>query len=259
MPQQGEDLSGRDLSGSDFSGATLRYVDFSRADLSDADLGGADLRYADLSDADLSGADLSGADLEHATLVGSDLTDATLSGTQLGHATFEAGGDSEGSGDSAEEDLSSAVGSVIVWGTLALGITLLLAGWSNFWMVFVIGFAVVLPLAGTLAGWYEERTAEAEPEPKSDDADERPDPLADLRRRYADGEIDDAEFERRVERLLETESMTDAELAYGEGASKPGSESESASESKPDSGSESGSESEPESTAADPQLEREVE
>ncbi|WP_415381063.1 pentapeptide repeat-containing protein [Halosimplex sp. TS25] len=239
MPQQGDDLSGRDLSGADFSDANLRHVDLSDADLSDADLSGANLRHADLDGADLSGADLSDANLGHATLVGADLTDATLSGAQMDHAVFEADGDSKAG------DLSSAVGSVVVSATLVLGIALLLAGWSNFWIVFVVGFAGVLPVASALSGWYESRATGSDP----GERDEQTDALATLRRRYADGEIGDAEFERRVERLLEAESVDDAETVYGESAPEPGPESVSEPASEPGS----------ESTAADPRSERDIE
>lgn len=41
----------------------------------------------------------------------------------------------------------------------------------------------------------------------SSEVDETEAPLAILRQRYARGEIDEVEFERRVERLLETESL----------------------------------------------------
>lgn len=40
-------------------------------------------------------------------------------------------------------------------------------------------------------------------------------PLERLRRRYAEGELDEAEFERRVERLLETEAIDEQALSDG--------------------------------------------
>jgi len=48
---------------------------------------------------------------------------------------------------------------------------------------------------------------------ETDDADP-PDPLSILRERYACGEIDEAEFERRVERLLETDSIETAKRRH---------------------------------------------
>jgi uncharacterized membrane protein len=86
------------------------------------------------------------------------------------------------------------------FGALALGVE----GW---WIFFVIGFAGLLPLAVGLTKLYESRRASASDATPAD-ADEEA--LAALRRRYAAGEIDEAEFERRVERLLETESVADA-------------------------------------------------
>ena len=86
---------------------------------------------------------------------------------------------------------------VVAFGGLALDV-------SFWWVVFPVGFGGVLPLAVALT---RRRRAE-----RTDDAsDGRSDALDELRARYARGEIDEAEFERRVERLLETE--TDAEAA----------------------------------------------
>jgi len=39
------------------------------------------------------------------------------------------------------------------------------------------------------------------------DGESAPDPLATLRERYASGEIDESEFERRLERLVATEDV----------------------------------------------------
>mgnify|MGYP000713572691 CR=1 FL=1 len=224
MPQQGEDLSGRDFSGADLSGTNLVNTDLSDADLSNANLSDANLTNADLRGSDLSGADLDGADLTNAKLGDADLTDTSLSDAKMVNVSFE---DDE---DGLTGTVTSAVGGL----TLLVGFALLAMGVSNFWLAFVIGWAVLTPLAGTLAGWYEDRTAD------DSSTDEQANALAALRQRYADGEIDEAEFERRVERLLETESMSDAEDAYG-GPSAPDSSSAAG-----------GSES-------DPELERELE
>ena len=62
-----------------------------------------------------------------------------------------------------------------------------------------MGYGGVLPLA--LALVRRRGPSTTAPEPQSEDT-----PLATLRERYARGEIDDEEFERRVEHLLETES-----------------------------------------------------
>lgn len=81
---------------------------------------------------------------------------------------------------------------------LGLGFLALFTGQSWFWMVWIIGFAVLLPVFSMLFGTDEEEAEEASEPPRSD-------PLDDLKRRYANGELDDDEFEARLERLLETE------------------------------------------------------
>jgi len=79
-------------------------------------------------------------------------------------------------------------------GGLALGID-----WA--WIAFPVGYGGVLPLA--------VGRAKARARRGTGGGNERPaageDPLTTLRERYARGEIDDVEFERRVERLVETE------------------------------------------------------
>lgn len=109
----------------------------------------------------------------------------------------------EGDETPLEEIVSGAVTAL----TLLVGFGLMFADVSYFWVVFPVGFAGVLPLALGLVKLYhrqEERDTTTTPSDETEDA------LEELRQRYARGEFTDEEFERRVERLLETESVTDA-------------------------------------------------
>jgi len=215
----GDGLGGRDLAGTDLRGADLAGVDLSGTDLTGASLTGADLHDADLSGTDLTGADLRGADLSNADLTDADLSDASVTGADLHGATLEgtelAGADlrgadmSDGGGDGS---LRSRVGSVIGSATLVLGLVALAAGFSWFWMVFVVGWVVVTPVAQWLADHYEAASGASGAEAAG--RDEEAAALEELRNRYARGDIDEAEFERRVERLLETESVDDAAEHY---------------------------------------------
>jgi uncharacterized membrane protein len=127
--------------------------------------------------------------------------------------------------ESEETSLESLVATLVISVTVVTPFVLLAAGVWWFWIVFVVGFAGVLPAAVQLARWYESRQ---ESQPQSQSHTES-DPLESLRERYASGEIDGAEFERRVERLLETESKTETEQFYG-GRERDRSESESGSD-----------------------------
>lgn len=97
--------------------------------------------------------------------------------------------------------------------TLTVAFGLLAAGFEFFWVTFIVGFGVVMPIAVGLA-----KRAETDRERGRDGTAEsgQADALDDLRRRYARGELTDAEFERRLERLLETESVADARAAVGD-------------------------------------------
>ena len=88
------------------------------------------------------------------------------------------------------------IGGVTTFLILGAGMIALVAGVSWFWAIWVVGFAVLLPLVGILTDDGDE-TDEAE-----SDAEE---PIERLKRRYADGELGDEEFERRLERLLRTD------------------------------------------------------
>jgi uncharacterized membrane protein len=128
-------------------------------------------------------------------------------------------GDGDGPLDHVREEPTATVTLFI----LGLGLLALFAGISWFWMIFAIGFAVVVPLVAVL---YEDWDGEDEEwswedgdtETQTDDAvlDDHDDPLAVLRDRYARGEITDEQFEWKLERLLETETVDSAENEYRE-------------------------------------------
>ncbi len=116
--------------------------------------------------------------------------------------------DPVGDGDKASSLEAIAAGAVTIM-TLGVAFGLLALGHSYFWVAFPVGFGGGMPLAIGLARWYDpqgdtnENTRMGHSE--TDTA------LAALRDRYARGKLTDEEFEARVERLLETESVADAE------------------------------------------------
>jgi uncharacterized membrane protein len=82
---------------------------------------------------------------------------------------------------------------------------------------FVVGFLILLPLVALLGEDFPlvepaDATAEsaATATATAGSGSREDDPVATLRRRYATGEIDETEFERRLDRLLETEELEGA-------------------------------------------------
>jgi hypothetical protein len=117
--------------------------------------------------------------------------------------------------------LPGVVAGVITLAVLTVAFGAMALGVPYFWVAFPVGFGVVLPVAVGLAGRFEAssaRTGTPTPRPSDDaagpvaDRDEvvHDEALQTLRGRYARGELDEAEFERRVERLLETETVQQA-------------------------------------------------
>ena len=87
----------------------------------------------------------------------------------------------------------------------------------DFWVIFAIGYAVVVPLVSLLRGRADGAETIGSPGRADTDrvvdagADEDVDAALDrLRDRYASGELSAAQFERKLETLLETETPEDA-------------------------------------------------
>jgi len=96
-------------------------------------------------------------------------------------------------------------------GVLGAGLVALFLNVEWFWLVWVLGFAVVLPAVSIVVDAYLDADGDADEEAGDD-------PLEALRERYANGELTEAEFERKLERLLETEDRETArELDVGGG------------------------------------------
>ncbi|ELZ10877.1 hypothetical protein C479_08698 [Halovivax asiaticus JCM 14624] len=95
---------------------------------------------------------------------------------------------------------------VIAVATLPIGTLALIFLDSSIGLaIFIVGWFLLVPLLGVLSGLSDEDFDIERGERTDDVASKRQDPLETLRERYARGEIDEAEFERRVDDLLDTD------------------------------------------------------
>ncbi|WP_134671003.1 SHOCT domain-containing protein [Halorussus marinus] len=93
---------------------------------------------------------------------------------------------------------------VLTFGLTALTAVLGLVGLTP--VIFVFGFFIVVPLVAILGDSLPFVASAGEAGDRAPDAD-AVDPVERLRDRYARGDISDEEFERRLERLIETEGV----------------------------------------------------
>ncbi|MFB6127876.1 MAG: SHOCT domain-containing protein [Halolamina sp.] len=113
----------------------------------------------------------------------------------------------------ARENLTGIVSVVVTGGWLAAMLT-----GQEWWLAaMLVGYIVVVPLVALLFGdeadrekWWDNDHSGTRDDAESDGDDEA---LDHLRDRYARGELTEAQFERKVERLLETETLEDAAAA----------------------------------------------
>jgi len=111
--------------------------------------------------------------------------------------------------DLGENTLVKLVSIAIV----GVGLLALFTGQNWFWMVFALGFAVLVPIVKLVSDEFDvgvgtNRTGRTESERTTPES--KQDELDTLRDRYARGELTEAEFERKVETLLETETLEGA-------------------------------------------------
>ena len=112
-------------------------------------------------------------------------------------------------------------------GTVATGVWLaaLFTG-QDWWLAaLLIGYVVVVPIVALLFGdeedvvewWNWDGVSREEAEPETERVPSTPtepnnrDALETLRDRYARGELTDEQFERKLDRLLDTETLEDVE------------------------------------------------
>ncbi len=118
----------------------------------------------------------------------------------------------------ARENATGIV-SMLVTGTWLAALFLGVDWWLP---LMLFGYIVIVPLVALLFGdeedveeWVdgdvETGSASADAEARADATDDGDDALARLRERYADGELTDEQFERKVERLLETDTLENVE------------------------------------------------
>lgn len=86
---------------------------------------------------------------------------------------------------------------------------------QSWWLAaMLVGYIAVVPITAMLFGDDEDREEwldrDADEESTDRSADEET-PLETLRRRYAEGELSEAQFERKLDQLLETETVEAAE------------------------------------------------
>lgn len=149
--------------------------------------------------------------------------------------------------DDSDDD-ENAIVRLTSLGVVGVGLAALFLGYDWFWITFVVGFAVLVPAVKILTdelglgsasggGSTQEDSAEEwgstrqnssrtqaradASESKRDSPESKQDSLDTLRDRYARGELSEAEFEQKVERLLETETLEDAREYVGRDAADP--------------------------------------
>lgn len=122
----------------------------------------------------------------------------------------------------SSDDLISIVSLLV----LGAGFVAMFAELDYFFVIWIIGFTVLVPIIGILSGEREDESEGEDDEWNVADAQHEvtnestatdshsststQDALSTLRERYAQGDLTDEQFERKLDRLLETETPESA-------------------------------------------------
>lgn len=105
-------------------------------------------------------------------------------------------------------DLTGALTALVAVLTLPVGLLAgLFVGLEAAAIVFIVGWLLLVPGIPILGEELLPAITDRIPARRGPEADPDPavDPVAELKRQYAEGEISEAEFERRVEQVLEAD------------------------------------------------------
>ena len=84
---------------------------------------------------------------------------------------------------------------------------------QSWWLAaLLVGYIAIVPITAMLFGDEEEQEEWLDEDGDDSESNETEEtPLETLRRRYAEGELSEAQFERKLDQLLETETIEDVE------------------------------------------------